>query len=133
MAKKDKKKSRKDAPAEAVGAVRTAVERTFLATAGGALSTRERAQDLVDEVATAASRVRGKLEDFNVVEDLKGLHAEVDALKRRVAELERSGTAAPRKAAASGAKRKPAATRSTRSASSKPSTARQRPATKKGS
>ena len=69
MAKKDKKKSKKDnKPAEAVGAVRTAVERTFQATADSAQSTRTRAQDLVDEVAGAASRVREMIDDINVLE-----------------------------------------------------------------
>jgi hypothetical protein len=89
MAKKDKKKSKKDnKPAEAVGAVRTAVERTFQATADSAQSTRTRAQDLVDEVAGAASRVREMIEDINVLEDLKRMRNEVETLTRRVAALE---------------------------------------------
>jgi polyhydroxyalkanoate synthesis regulator phasin len=103
MAKKDKKKSKKDIkPAEAVGAVRTAVERTFQATADSAQSTRTRAQDLVDEVAGAASRVREMIEDINVLEDLKRLRNEVETLTRRVAALEDKPAPA----------RKPAATRS---------------------
>src|ERR671921_176994 len=94
MAKKDKKKpKKKDNPgADAVGAVRTAVERTFQATADSAQSTRTRAQDLVDEVAGAAARVREMIEEIRVLEDLKGLRAEVDALARRVAALEGSGS-----------------------------------------
>ena len=89
MAKKDKKKSKKDnKPAEAVGAVRTAVERTFQATADSAQSTRTRAQDLVDEVAGAAGRVREMIEDIRVLEDLKRLRTEVETLTRRVAALE---------------------------------------------
>src|SRR4051794_16290153 len=93
MAKKDKKKPKKDAkPADAVGAVRTAVERTFQATADGAQSTRTRAQDLVDEVAGAAGRVREMIEDIRVLEDLKGLRTEVEALTRRVAALEGSSS-----------------------------------------
>src|SRR5215212_1208226 len=80
MAKKDKKKGKKDAKStDAVGAVRTAVERTFQATADSAQSTRTRAQDLVDEVAGAAIRV---------LEDLKRLRAEVETLTNRVAALE---------------------------------------------
>ena len=106
MAKKDKKKSKKDnKPAEAVGAVRTAVERTFQATADSAQSTRTRAQDLVDEVAGAASRVREMIEDINVLEDLKRLRAEVETLRTRVAALEDKPASAPA--------RKPARTRST--------------------
>jgi hypothetical protein len=90
MAKKDKKKSKKkDNPgADAVGAVRTAVERTFQATADSAQSTRTRAQDLVDEVAGAAPRVREMIEQVSVLEDLKGLRGEVEDLARRVAALE---------------------------------------------
>src|SRR4051794_5997561 len=88
MAKKDKKKSKKDPkPTDPVGAVRTAVERTFQATAGSAQSTRTRAQDLVDEVAGAAGCVREMIEDMRVLEDLKGLRTEVEALRRRVAAL----------------------------------------------
>ena len=66
MAKKDKKKSKKkDNPgADAVGAVRTAVERTFHATADQAQSTRSRAQELVDEVAGAAGRLIGPPDEF---------------------------------------------------------------------
>jgi polyhydroxyalkanoate synthesis regulator phasin len=106
MAKKDKKKAKKDnnKPAEAVGAVRTAVERTFQATADSAQSTRTRAQDLVDEVAGAASRVREMIEDINVLEDLKRLRTEVETLTRRVAALEDKPAPAPAK--------KPAASRS---------------------
>jgi polyhydroxyalkanoate synthesis regulator phasin len=115
MAKKDKKKSKKDnKPAEAVGAVRTAVERTFQATADSAQSTRTRAQDLVDEVAGAASRVREMIEDINVLEDLKRLRNEVETLTRRVAALEDKPAPA----------RKPATTRSrARSTSTRKTTA----------
>jgi polyhydroxyalkanoate synthesis regulator phasin len=114
MAKKAKKKSKKDTPADAVGAVRTAVERTFQATADSAQSTRTRAQDLVDEVAGAAGRVREMIEDIRVLEDLKGLRTEVEALRTRVAALERSTPAKPARSRSSTAsrsttKRKPAA------------------------
>ena len=89
MAKKDKKKSKKaNQQADPVGAVRTAVERTFQATADSAQSTRTRAQDLVDEVAGAAGRVREMIEDINVLEDLKRLRTEVETLRSRVAALE---------------------------------------------
>jgi polyhydroxyalkanoate synthesis regulator phasin len=96
MAKKDKKKSKQDnKPADAVGAVRTAVERTFQATADSAQSTRTRAQDLVDELAGAATRVREMLEDINVLEDLKRLRGEVETLRTRVAALEQKPAPAP--------------------------------------
>src|SRR5918993_20234 len=77
MAKKDSKKKKsgkKDkAPAgavEAVEAVRSAVERTFTATAGGAQSLRGPAQEFAGEVAAAANRIREVLED-RVVDELK--------------------------------------------------------------
>jgi hypothetical protein len=109
MAKKDKKKSKKkDNPGtDAVGAVRTAVERTFHATAEGAQSTRTRAQDLVDEVAGAAGRLREMVDQLNVLEDIK---KQVEALSSRVAALERGGGSAKPAATTS---RKPAASRKT--------------------
>ena len=105
MAKKDKKKSKKkDNPgADAVGAVRTAVERTFHATADQAQSTRSRAQDLVDEVAGAAGRLREMVDQLGVLEDIK---KQVEALSGRVAALERGGGSAKPAATTS---RKPAA------------------------
>ena len=123
MAKKDKKKAKKkDNPgADAVGAVRTAVERTFQATADSAQSTRTRAQDLVDEVAGAAGRLREMIEQVGVLEDLKGLRGEVESLARRVAALEtspakpaaRSGASA----SASGTRAKATGAKSTRAKS----------------
>ena len=128
MAKKDKKKSKKkDTPgADAVGAVRTAVERTFQATADSAQSTRTRAQDLVDEVA-AAARVREMIEQVGVLEDLKGLRGEVEALARRVAALEGGSSSKPAAkqpatARASPRPRKPAARKT---AARKPAAARE--------
>ena len=111
MAKKDKKKSKKkDNPGtDAVGAVRTAVERTFHATADSAQSTRTRAQDLVDEVAGAAGRLREMIEQIGVLEDLK---KQVDSLSSRVAALERVGGSAKKAATSTpkpAASRKPAA------------------------
>jgi hypothetical protein len=92
MAKKDKKKSKKKSTpgTDPVGAVRTAVERTFQATADSAQSTRTRAQDLVDEVAGAAGRLREMIEHVGVLEDLK---KQVDSLARRVQALEAGGGA----------------------------------------
>ena len=138
MAKKGKKKSKQETtPVDAVGAVRTAVERTFQATADGAQSTRTRAQDLVDEVAGAAGRVREMIEDIRVLEDLKGLRTEVEALTRRVAELETSKPAparrSPSRSKSSGSasratpKRKPAAPKASGSTrSSRPAAAKTR-------
>ncbi|HEX8102863.1 MAG TPA: hypothetical protein VF533_09635 [Solirubrobacteraceae bacterium] len=104
MAKKDKKKSDKKDKGGAADAVRAAVEQAFAATAGGAASTRGRAQELVDDITAMAARVRESLEELNVIEDLRGLRTEVDALAKRVAALEASAAEAkkpaPRRAAA---------------------------------
>jgi hypothetical protein len=118
MAKKDKKKSKKkDNPGtDAVGAVRTAVERTFHATAEGAQASRTRAQDLVDEVAGAAGRLREMVDQLSVLEDIK---KQVEALSSRVAALERGGGSA-----------KPAATTSRKPASSRKRAARKTAARK---
>jgi polyhydroxyalkanoate synthesis regulator phasin len=77
--------------------VRAAVEQAFGATAQGAGPVRERAQDLADELAGVASRVREALEELRppTGDELATLRARVEALERRVAELEGArGTAA---------------------------------------
>jgi hypothetical protein len=119
MAKKDKKKSKKkdNSGTDAVGAVRTAVERTFHATAEGAQSTRTRAQDLVDEVAGAAGRLREMVDQLSVLEDIK---KQVEALSSRVAALERVGGSA-----------KPAVTTSRKPAASSKRTTSRKPAARK--
>src|SRR5688572_24554994 len=95
MAKKDKKDSnKKDAtarpdPADVVEAVRGAVERTLQATTGQTEGARERGRGLLEDVASAAQRIRESFDDLKVLEDVRGLRAEIDALSRRVAALER--------------------------------------------
>ncbi len=95
MAKDKKKKPAaaepRDGAAQAVEAVRGAVERTFQATAGG----RSRAQELVDEIASAATRVRDALDELNLLEEVRGLRREVDELRRRVEALEGQGRRTP--------------------------------------
>ena len=115
MAKKDKKASKKDKsrePADVVEAVRGAVERTFQATAGQTEGARDRGRSLLDDVASAAQRIRESFDDLRVLEDVRGLRAEIEALSKRVAELEK------KQAAPSGAAAKP-----TRAAAAKPSPA----------
>jgi len=139
MPKKDKKAAKKDKgrePADVVDAVRGAVERTFQATTGSTEGARDRGRSLLDDVASAAQRIRESFDDLRVLEDVKGLRAEIEALSRRVAELEKQKAAAPTAAPAAAAKpaaprrtpakratptRKPAA--STRKAAAKPSAA----------
>jgi polyhydroxyalkanoate synthesis regulator phasin len=95
--------------------LRSAVEGAFGATAQGAAPVQKRAQELAeelvgaaarmregligaDELVGAASRVRDVLEELRPPspEELDALRAQVDALERRVAELE-AAKAAPAK------------------------------------
>ena len=79
--------------------------------------------DVIDAVRGAAQRIRESFDDLRVLEDVRGLRAEVEALSRRVAELERqaakpaSTPAAPARSARSGAG-------TARKAPAKPSAAR---------
>jgi cell division septum initiation protein DivIVA len=121
MAKKDKKSAKKDKsrePADVVDAVRGAVERTFQATAGGTDSARDRGRSLLDDVANAAQRIRESFDDLRVLEDVRGLRAEIEALSRRVAELEKAN--AKPAAAASAAKPAASAAKPARASAAKP-------------
>src|SRR5215218_2745989 len=114
MPKKDKKDSKKDKgrePADVVEAVRGAVERTFQATTGGTEGARDRGRNLLDDVASAAQRIRESFDDLRVLEDVRGLRAEIEALSRRVAELEKQ-VAKPAAAPARAAATEPAAAKS---------------------
>jgi hypothetical protein len=91
---KDKKKKKDEAPeAEpAPGAggdpfegLRAVFERTFKESAG---STRDRAQGIFEEVASAAGRFRETVDDLRAAEDLRGLRSELEFLARRVSALE---------------------------------------------
>jgi hypothetical protein len=124
MAKKDKKKKDKQKGSdatEAIEAVRSAVERTFQATTEGAASTSKRTRNLVDEVAAAAARIKETIDDLKILEDVRGLRAEIEGLTRRVAALEVSSKAATR---AAPAKRRATAKRTT----AKRTTAKRTPA-----
>ena len=87
MGKKNKKDA-KSAETNNADGLRSAVESAIAAAFGGAASTRGRAQELVDEIGTATTRVREVLDDLRVLEDLRGLRTEVQTLATRVAALE---------------------------------------------
>jgi polyhydroxyalkanoate synthesis regulator phasin len=73
-------------------AVRKAVDQAFQATAGNATQgARDRAQELVDELAQAAGRVREALDDLRppTADEIRRLRADLRALEERVAVLER--------------------------------------------
>jgi gas vesicle protein len=111
-------------------AVRGAAVQAFQATAGQAGVTRERAQELADELAGAAGRVMAALDELRsaTADDLRSLRADLRALEERVAALEAgAGTTAP--AARRSAAKKPAAAR--RSATAKRTAAAEKPAAAK--
>jgi len=123
MPKKDKKAKKKDAgrpdPSDVVDAVRGAVERTFQATTGGSEGARDRGRGLLDDVASAAQRIRESFDDLRVLEDVRGLRSEIEALSRRVAELEKK-VAAQAAAESTPAASRPAAPRTRSTASARP-------------
>lgn len=71
-------------------ALRAAVDQAFEATAFGAQSTRERVQEVADELTAAAARMRALLDDRlpPSADDVRALRERVEALEVRVAELE---------------------------------------------
>jgi polyhydroxyalkanoate synthesis regulator phasin len=75
------------------GAVDQAVQATFHATEKQAQLTRERAQELADELASTAGRIREALEDLRppTGDDVRALRARIDELEARVARLEGAG------------------------------------------
>jgi polyhydroxyalkanoate synthesis regulator phasin len=101
MAEKDDK-----APAGRADAVRSAAVQAFQATAGQAGITRERAQELADELVSAAGRMIGALDELRPAsaDDLRSLRDDITALEARVAALE---AAAARPARATKPKPKP--------------------------
>jgi polyhydroxyalkanoate synthesis regulator phasin len=95
-------------------AVRSAAVQAFQASRAGV--TRERAQELADELATAAGRVIGALEDLrpataddirSLRDDLRALRDDLRALEGRVAALEAAGAPPAPKAKKAKPKHKP--------------------------
>src|SRR3954451_7469164 len=77
---------------------RSAAVQAFQSTAGQARITRERAQNLADELAQAAGRLIGAFDELHpaTADDVRSLREQVPALEQRVAALE--ATAAQPKA-----------------------------------
>lgn len=100
--------SRTQRSREAAESLRSAVDRTFQATVDQAAASRERAQgraqDIVDELSQAAGRVREALDELRVAtkDDVREIGDRLDALERRVAELERPAKAKPTRSSAGG-------------------------------
>jgi hypothetical protein len=132
MAKK--KKDKKDgAQAEAVDSIRAAIERGLQMSAEGAQATRERTRDLVDEIASAAGRVRQSLEDMRVLDELRKLRNEIETLGARVTALERPGSSASSASGGAASAAKPAASRASRSPAKKATSARKSTSSRKSS
>ncbi len=118
MAKKDpgKKKKEPEAPKKQQSrgdAVRSAAAQAIEATAGQAGITRERAQQIADELVSAAGRFRETLEDLRPAgaDEVVALRERVAALEARVELLEKARTTTRRRttpAKRSTAKRPPA-------------------------
>jgi polyhydroxyalkanoate synthesis regulator phasin len=95
VAKKDTGKKKKDPAADNKqqsrgDAVRAAAAQAIEATAGQAGFTRERAQQIADELVSAAGRFRETLEDLRPAgsDELVALRERVEALEARVQKLE---------------------------------------------
>ncbi len=120
MAKK-KTSSKADKQSRSDG-VRAAAAQAIEATAGQAAASRDRAQQLADDLAHVANRVREALDDLRppTGDEVRSLREHIDGLEARVAELERKRPATTRRrttpAARAPAKR-PAAGRAPRAAS----------------
>jgi polyhydroxyalkanoate synthesis regulator phasin len=71
-------------------AVRSAAVQAFQSTAGQAGLTRERAQDLADELVQAAGRLIGAFDELRPAsaDDVRSLREAIAGLERRVAALE---------------------------------------------
>ena len=105
MAKKDPDKKKKKEPAadkkqQSRGdAVRAAAAQAIEATAGQAGFTRERAQQIADELVSAAGRFRETLEDLRPTgsDELAALRERVATLEARVQKLEAARTTTGRR------------------------------------
>jgi polyhydroxyalkanoate synthesis regulator phasin len=113
VAKKDTGKKKKDPEADERqpsrgDAVRAAAAQAIEATAGQAGFTRERAQQIADELVSAAGRFRETLEDLRPAgsDEIAALRERVEALEARIQKLEAARTTTRRRTTP--AKRPPA-------------------------
>jgi ABC-type transporter Mla subunit MlaD len=113
MAKKKDKADKKAGNAGRADAVRSAVDQAFKGTAeqgaAAAETGRERAQDIVDQLAQAAGRVRDVLDELRppTGDDLRTLRQAIETLDRRITALEQAQAAADGAPAPADAEAKP--------------------------
>jgi gas vesicle protein len=131
MAKPQQGSSTRRQAAERADQVRSAVEEAFQS--ASAALTRERAQEIADELSSAADRVREALEQIRppTGDDVRRLVDRLGSLERRVAALEIPGRGKPaakkpaaKKPAAKKAARKPAAKKAAKKPAAKRSAAK---------
>jgi polyhydroxyalkanoate synthesis regulator phasin len=108
---KSESKSEKQQKPTRGDAVRSAAAQAIEATAGQAGFTRERAQQLADELVQAAGRFRETLEDLRPPgsDELRAMRDRLAALEERVAKLESAPKRAPARRRTTPAKPKPPA------------------------
>ena len=112
--------------------VRSAVDQAFQQAADGAQITRERAQEIADELAAAAARVREALDELRppTGDDLKTVLDRLDAIEGRLTALEKKPAAPRRRTTTAGRTSAARAAARKQTAAAKPASAR-KPATRK--
>ena len=133
MAKQQQGSSTRRQAAERADQVRSAVEEAFQS--ASSQLTKERAQEIADELSSAADRVREALEQLRppTGDDVRRLMDRLGSLEKRVAELEIPGRpkpAAKKPAAKKPAAKKPAAKKAAKKPAAKKSAAKKTTARK---
>ena len=136
---KDKKKDKKDkkdskgVEADAIAAIRSAVERTLRLRRGRSVHARAHARDRRRDRARPPNKVRSTLEDMKVLDEVKSLRREVEALAapRRVARGEPGRCDGRCRAARSPRPKKPPRASRGRKAAAKPPAPTKTPAARK--
>ncbi len=107
MAKSEKKSAKQSKPDSRADQVRSAVDQAFQV--AGSQLTRERAEQIADDLTSAAQRVRDALEELRppTGDEVRRVGERLDAIEKRLAALEARPAAAPARRAAPATPRKP--------------------------
>ncbi|HVP03178.1 MAG TPA: hypothetical protein VMT10_11455 [Solirubrobacteraceae bacterium] len=111
MAKSDKKTAKAGRSDSRAEQVRAAVDQAFHV--AGSQLTRDRAEQIADDLTSAAQRVRDALEELRppTSDELRRVADRLEAIEKRLAALETRPPTAPPRRAAPAPSRKPAAQR----------------------
>ena len=111
MAKSEKKSEKASKSDSRADQVRSAVDQAFQA--AGSQLTRERAEQIADDLFSAAQRVRDALEELRppTGDEVRRVGERLDAIEKRLAALEATPPAAPARRGAPAAPRKPVGAR----------------------